>query len=118
MNLSDGASVIAFGAITDAETAQVITAAKSGSTLAGIDGGSLKRSSLSEFPAKGRATGGVRAHKFIRNEDHLYFAAISGEQPLGVSVDGKPVDVLAIELSKRDASGMPIDIAIANVGTR
>ena len=118
INLSDGASVIAFGAIRDATSIQVITAAKSGSTLAGIDGGSLKRSSLAEFPSKGRATGGVRAHKFIRNEDHLYFAAISDDQPLGVSVDGKPVDVLAIELSKRDASGTPIDIAIANVGSR
>ena len=118
INLGEGAQVVAFGVVAEAAGVQVITAAKSGSTLAGVDGGSLKRSMLSEFPAKGRATGGVRAHKFIRNEDHLYFAAIATGEPLGASADGKPIDLLAIELSKRDASGSTIDIAIATVGKR
>ena len=117
INLGDGATVIGFGA-TSTDQAQIITAAKSGSTLAGIDGGSLKRSLLAEFPAKGRATGGVRAHKFIRNEDHLYFAAVIEGDPFGVSADGKPIDVLSLELAKRDSSGSPLDIAIAAVGTR
>jgi DNA gyrase subunit A len=110
--------VIAFGKVSDPEGVQVITAAKSGSTLAGIDGGSLKRSALSEFPAKGRATGGVRAHKFIRDEDHLYFATVISGEPLGASADGKPIDLEAIALAKRDASGSTIEIAIASVGTR
>lgn len=118
INLSSGATVISLGIVSDPGTTQVVTAAKSASTLSGIDGGSIKRSSLSEFPAKGRATGGVRAHKFIRNEDHLYFAAIVGSEPLGASADGKPIDLMGIELSKRDASGTPTDIAIASVGTR
>ena len=118
INLSDGAQVISFGKVADASAVQVITAAKSGSTLAGIDGGSLKRSALSEFPAKGRATGGVRAHKFIRDEDHLYFATVVAGEPLGASADGKPIDLEAIALAKRDASGSTIDIAIASVGTR
>ncbi|MEY4451853.1 MAG: hypothetical protein RLZZ380_974 [Actinomycetota bacterium] len=118
INLSDGSSVISFGAVTKADETQVITAAKSESTLAGIDGGSLKRSMLSEFPAKGRATGGVRAHKFIRNEDHLYFAAVAPLEALGASTDGKPIDILAIELAKRDASGVTLDIAISSVGKR
>jgi DNA gyrase subunit A len=73
---------------------------------------------LSEFPAKGRATGGVRAHKFIRNEDHLYFAAVAPLEALGASTDGKPIDILAIELAKRDASGVTLDIAISSVGKR
>jgi len=118
INLSHGAAVISFGVVSDADSVQVITAAKSGSTLAGIDGGSLKRSMLSEFPAKGRATGGVRAHKFIRNEDHLYFARVISGEPLGASADGKPIDLNAFELAKRDASGSSLDIAIASVGTR
>jgi len=118
INLSEGASVIAFGSVTNPAETQVITAAKSESTLAGIDGGSLKRSSLSEFPAKGRATGGVRAHKFIRNEDHLYFASLADAEPLGASADGKPIDLMAIELSKRDASGTTLDAAVASVGKR
>lgn len=118
INLSEGSQVIAFGKVVEADSTQVITAAKSGSTLAGIDGGSLKRSALTEFPAKGRATGGVRAHKFIRDEDHLYFAAIVAGEPLGASADGKPIDLEAIALAKRDASGSTIEIAIASVGTR
>ncbi|MFM2384503.1 MAG: hypothetical protein RL166_377 [Actinomycetota bacterium] len=118
INLSAGAIVISFGKVVDPEGVQVITAAKSGSTLAGIDGGSLKRSALSEFPAKGRATGGVRAHKFIRDEDHLYFAAVIAGEPLAASVDGKPIDLESIALAKRDASGSTIEIAISSVGTR
>ncbi len=118
INLSDGAVVIAFGAVTNAAETQVITAAKSESTLAGIDGGSLKRSMLSEFPAKGRATGGVRAHKFTKNEDHLYFATIADLDPLGASSDGKPIDLAAIELAKRDASGTALVVAIASAGKR
>lgn len=118
INLGEGATVVGFGVVIDAENSQVVTAAKSGSTLAGIDGGSIKRSLLSEFPAKGRATGGVRAHKFIRDEDHLYFAAVTGDEPLGASADGKPIDLMAFELSKRDASGTPTDSAIASVGSR
>ena len=118
INLADGAQVISFGKVTNPDDVQIITAAKSASTLAGIDGGSLKRSALSEFPAKGRATGGVRAQKFIRNEDHLYFAAIVSSEPLGASADGKPIDLAGIALAKRDASGTTIEIAIATVGTR
>ena len=118
INLSVGSSVISFGAVIKADETQVITAAKSESTLAGIDGGSLKRSMLSEFPSKGRATGGVRAHKFIRNEDHLYFAAVAPIEALGASTDGKPIDILAIDLAKRDASGVTLDIAISSVGKR
>lgn len=118
INLADGAQVISFGKVVNPEEVQVITAAKSASTLAGIDGGSIKRSALAEFPAKGRATGGVRAHKFIRNEDHLYFAAVVSSEPLGASADGKPIDLTSIELAKRDASGSTIEIAIATVGTR
>jgi DNA gyrase subunit A len=118
INLSEGASVIAFGAVTNASETQVITAAKSESTLAGVDGGSLKRTPLSEFPSKGRATGGVRAHKFVRNEDHLYFATLADAEPLGASADGKPIDLMALELAKRDSSGTILDAAIASVGTR
>jgi DNA gyrase subunit A len=118
INLSEGASVIAFGAVTDASETQVITAAKSESTLAGIDGGSLKRTPLIEFPIKGRSTGGVRAHKFVRNEDHLYFATLADAEPLGASADGKPIDLLVVELAKRDSSGTILDAAIASVGKR
>jgi DNA gyrase subunit A len=73
---------------------------------------------LTEFPTKGRATGGVRAHKFIRNEDHLYFAKLTDLDPLGASADGKPIDLTAIQLAKRDASGTTLDVVIASAGKR
>jgi len=118
INLSPGAVVISFGVVTNPDETQVLTAARSESTLSGIDGGSLKRSMLSEFPTKGRATGGVRAHKFIRNEDHLYFAKLTDLDPLGASADGKPIDLTAIQLAKRDASGTTLDVVIASAGKR
>ena len=118
INLSEGATVIALGIVEDSDVVQVVTAAKSESTLAGVDPGSIKRTMLSEFPAKGRATGGVRAHKFVRGEDHLYFAGVTSGDPLGSSADGKPIDLLKIDLSKRDASGSQAESVIASVGTR
>ena len=118
INLSEGATVISFGVVKPGQAPRVITAAKSASTLSGIDGGSLKISDLSEFPSKGRATGGVRAHKFIRNEDHLYFAALVNGEIMASSADGKPMDISDVPLAKRDASGTVIDIAIASVGSR
>jgi DNA gyrase subunit A len=110
--------VIAFSTVSNDSEMQVITAAKSQSTLAGIDGGSLKRSLLTEFPAKGRATGGVRAHKFIRNEDHLYFASIAPMGALACAVDGTPIEIDSIDLGRRDASGEQLDVPIYSVGTR
>jgi DNA gyrase subunit A len=73
-------------------------------------------SELSEFPARGRATGGVRAQKFIRNEDQLYFAWVGPADALVATIDGKPID-LDLELSKRDASGTKIASTIGAIGT-
>lgn len=115
VNLSDGAHVIAFAAIADSADAWAITAANSSQALAGTDAGSVKVSALSEFPAKGRATGGVRAQKFIRNEDQLYFAAITSATPLACAVDGKPIELP--EPARRDASGAAIGSTVGSVGT-
>jgi hypothetical protein len=60
----------------------------------------------------------VRAHKFIRNEDHLYFASIAPLEALACAADGKPIELDSIELGKRDASGEQIDVPIYSVGTR
>lgn len=61
---------------------------------------SSKVTPLSEYPTKGRGTGGVRCQKFLRGESGLSFAFV-GTFSSG-SLDGKPVDVVA---GKRDASG-------------
>jgi DNA gyrase subunit A len=114
INLGDGAKVIAFAAIKNPDDAFVVTAANSSAALAGTDAGSIKLSALGEFPAKGRATGGVRGQKLLRNEDQLYFAAVAGEAPSASATDGKPLDLP--EAAKRDASGSSAQASIAGVG--
>lgn len=115
INLSDDAQVIHFGVVRDSVNAVVITAANASDVIPGTDPGSGKVSSFSEFPGKGRATGGVRAQRFIRSEDQLYFAW-AGSNPGALAADGKPVD-LPEELSKRDASGTLLSNVISSAGT-
>jgi DNA gyrase subunit A len=114
INLSSDSAAIYFNAVSS-ETV-VVTAANNSSAIPGTDPGSAKVSELSEFPAKGRATGGVRAQKFIRNEDQLYFAWAGPGDSLVATVDGKPID-LDLELSKRDSSGNKISSSIGAIGT-
>ena len=115
INLSSGAKAIAFAKAPSDSEVFVVTAANSSQALTGTDAGSIKVSALSEFPAKGRATGGVRGHKFVRNEDQLYFAAIALGQPAALAADGKPMDLP--EQAKRDSSGAAASALIGGVGT-
>lgn len=115
INLGDGSKVIFFGAVSSIDDAVVVTAANSSSSLAGTDPGSAKLSLLTEFPGKGRATGGVRAQRFVRGEDQLFFAWAGEAEPLAANIDGKPAQ-LPSEPMKRDASGAPMAQVIANIG--
>jgi len=114
INLGKGSEAIYFGAVD--ETAVVITAANNSSAISGTDSGSAKLSELSEFPMKGRATGGLRAHKFIRNEDQVYFAWAGNPEFVASAADGKPIE-LDLEPSKRDASGSKIASPLGAIGT-
>jgi DNA gyrase subunit A len=88
----------------------------SSAALPSTDPGSAKLSALEEFPAKGRATGGVRSHKFIRNEDQIYFAWAGNRNYLASTSDGKPID-LELENSKRDSSGTKLSSTIGAIGS-
>ena len=57
-------------------------------TLAGADPGRAKVSRFAEFPAKGRATGGVRSHTFLKGEASLALAWVGRE--LGESWNSDP----------------------------
>ena len=117
INLSEQAHVIFFGAVANADDAVVLTAANSSASLAGTDPGSAKLSLLSEFPGKGRATGGVRAQRFVRGEDQLYAGWVGESEPLANTTDGKPID-LPTEPMKRDASGSPMATPIGAIGVQ
>ncbi|HYY10941.1 MAG TPA: DNA topoisomerase IV subunit A, partial [Kineosporiaceae bacterium] len=69
VNLAPGARVVHFGAVDltlpDGEWANVVvTIAGATGALPGTQTGSAKVTPYAEFPAKGRATGGVRCHRF------------------------------------------------------
>jgi DNA gyrase subunit A len=115
INLVQGAKAIYFGFEPDGASV-LITGANSSQALQGTDSGSIKVSPTAEIPSKGRATGGVRGHKFIRNEDQLFFAAVAPEAAIANAVDGKPFDLP--ELTKRDASGTSTTQIIGGVGIR
>jgi DNA gyrase subunit A len=61
---------------------------------------------FSEYPPKGRATGGVRAHRFLRGEDELVFAWVGSAPALAAADSGAPVD-LPEPVARRDGSGLP-----------
>jgi len=116
IRLTDGAQVIAFDVVGPSEfDAVVVTIAGSTTALPGTDAGSAKVSLFSEFPAKGRATGGVRAHRLLRGEDALTIAWV-GTDPRAIGADGA-VRALPAAGAKRDASGTALDGVIGAVGT-
>jgi len=115
IRVSPGERVISFTAVDDPGDAVVVTVAGSTQALPGTDAGSGKVSAFSEFPPKGRATGGVRAQRFLRGEDTLTLAWV-GVQPRAIGTDGA-TRALPEEGAKRDASGQPLDSVVAAVGT-
>ncbi len=115
INLSDGDQVAHF-TVASPETAQVVTVTAAEATLTGADPGRAKVTPLSEFPAKGRATGGVRGHSLLKGEVGLSLAWV-GDEPRASAVDGTPRD-LPTEPGKRDGSGTALTDAISVVGTR
>ena len=117
INLSDQALAIGFFVAPNSDGYVAITAANSSAAIPGTDSGSAKTTPLDEFPAKGRATGGVRAQRFVRGEDQLYFAWVGPAETLALTADGKPIELTA-ESAKRDASGSHLSAVIGSVGTR
>ncbi|WP_026313983.1 DNA gyrase/topoisomerase IV subunit A [Actinomadura flavalba] len=115
VKLGADARVLWFGTVDPERPSRVVTVAGSASALPGTQGGAIKISDFSEFPAKGRATGGVRAHRFLKGEDALIFTW-AGPAPLrGATSAGKPVP-LDHPLGRRDGSGEPLDEPLGAVG--
>ncbi|WP_313541211.1 DNA gyrase/topoisomerase IV subunit A [Leifsonia aquatica] len=117
INLGDGARVLSFGAVPadEKESAVVVTIATGGQTLPGTDPGSGKVSDLAEFPAKGRATGGVRAQRFLKGEGELSLAWVGRGPALAVGTDGA-ARTLPEGGARRDASGTPLDMVVGSIG--
>jgi DNA gyrase subunit A len=97
--------VVWFGAL-DPETSVVVTASGSSTALPGTEPGSVKVTPFGEYPAKGRATGGVRCHRFLKGEDALIFAWAGPAPARAAAASGTPVP-LPDATGRRDGSGTP-----------
>ena len=116
MSLKNDASIIFAASVPDDAEALVVTVAQGSDSLPGVASCSTKVSHFAEFPAKGRATGGVRAHRFLKGEDRLAVAWVGTETPRALGQGGE-VRELPEETARRDASGfLQHDGDIASVG--
>ncbi|MEZ7755215.1 DNA topoisomerase IV subunit A [Microbacterium paraoxydans] len=115
IKLGSGASALFFGAVRPDTDAVVATVSGAESILPGTDPGRAKVSAFTEYPSKGRATGGVRAHAFLKGEDRLTVAWVGPSPALAVDPTGA-VRKLPDVGARRDASGQPIDGVIGSIG--
>jgi len=102
--------VISFG-VVDSDT-HLVTAANSSLALGSTDPGSIKITPVANYPRKGRATQGVRCHRFLKNQDQLYFAGFCSASPMLLNLDGSALAAVEIE-QRRDGSGIAVDDYLA-----
>jgi len=105
IKLAAGHHVTWFGALEPAG-AVVVTASGSSTSLPGTEPGSVKVTPFVEYPRKGRATGGVRCHRFLKGEDALVFAWAGAAPARAAAASGSPID-LPEAVGRRDGSGTP-----------
>lgn len=107
VKLAAGQRVVGFGVVRDVESAHVLTISGSGDALPGTQTGAAKVSPLSAYPAKGRATGGVRCHRLLKGEDGLILGWVGDGTPVACATSGSPVDLPEID-PRRDGSGVAV----------
>jgi DNA gyrase subunit A len=115
VKLGAGAWVVGFQAVDAAADNVVVTVAGSAGSLPGTEAGSVKVTPYADYPAKGRATGGVRCHRFVRGEDALLLGWAGPAPPMAASANGVAVE-LPEATGRRDGSGTPAGAPIAAVG--
>jgi len=115
INLSGKDRVAFFGLVDTPDEAVVVTISAPDETLAGTDPGRAKVSRFAEFPGKGRATGGVRAHAFLKGESALSLAWAGPGPALANGADGS-IRELPAAGAKRDASGTALDAVVGAIG--
>ena len=125
IRLSSSAAVTWFGVVPDgaaggtgdqaADAAVVVTVAGSSHALPGTAAATVKVTPYQEYPAKGRATGGVRCHRFLKGEDILVLAW-AGPGPARAATDaGVPVYLPDAD-GRRDGSGERVRQGLAALG--
>jgi DNA gyrase subunit A len=97
MNLSADAEVVSFNVVntTDPQHGEPMVVTSTGTQV--------KVTPFAAYPAKGRATGGVRVQRFLKGESRLAVAWV-GPRPVGASSTGDPLELPAPD-NRRDGSG-------------
>jgi DNA gyrase subunit A len=116
IRLAARASVVWFGAVNpDDPAAEVVTVSGRSGALPGTTAATVKVSAYAEFPPKGRATGGVRCHRFLKGEDALVLAWAGPGPARGATDAGTPVELPPPD-GRRDGSGERITQPLAAIG--
>ena len=97
------------------EDAVVVTVAEAAEGTLGGDTGTVKVTDAEVFPTKGRATGGVRAHRFLKGESRLEHAWV-GSGPARASTAGGAPLALPEADQRRDGSGTPLEQPVTALG--
>jgi DNA gyrase subunit A len=100
INLTPEAEVVSFNVVNTRDDSHgepmVVTST----------GTQVKMSPFASYPAKGRATGGIRVHRFLKGESRLAVAWV-GPRPVGATTTGDPVDLPEPD-GRRDGSGTAV----------
>jgi DNA gyrase subunit A len=115
IRVAAGERVLFFGAVEPTDEAALVTASGSGTALPGTEAGSVKVTPFALYPAKGRGTGGIRCHRFLKGEDTLVFAWAGAGPARAAASSGAPVD-LPEPTDRRDGSGIPGSLPIIACG--
>ncbi len=107
IKLAAGARVIFFGAVREPAGAVVVTVSGSSTALPGTQPGAAKVTPMREYPAKGRSTGGVRAHRFLKGEDTLLIGWAGAGPAMAAAGSGSPVELPPAN-GRRDGSGVAL----------
>jgi DNA gyrase subunit A len=111
------AQVVAFAAVPDVESAELVTIGGDSRALPGTELGSVKVSPLALYPTKGRGSLGVRCHKLRAAEDCIVRAWVGPGPARAATASGKPI-ALPDPTDKRDATGSSAGAPIGGLGGR
>ncbi len=114
IKLTEGAKVIAFTAVDPAAEAVVFTIAGSRGTLDDSVQTTAKATPFDLYPRKGRATGGVRAQRFLKGEDCLSFAWAGPVPAKAAQRNGTPAELPELD-PRRDGSGISLGKPVSAV---
>ena len=117
VKLAPGVQAVFFGAVRadERDGAVVVTVSGASDALPGTQAGSAKVTPFDVYPGKGRATGGVRAHRFLRGEDTLILGWVGPGPARASGSAGQAVDLPEPD-PRRDMSGRALPAPVHTIG--